>query len=462
MTLMITRTTRRTAIATLLFFGGQLSGPAAWAQAPSPPAAGAPSRRRTGAPATPATPTVVGSPRRPRRRPEPPLAARGHRGRPDAHRLPAAGREVGRHAPPLPRGLLGRERGVARRALRRRLVLRAGRGGQGQPARRAHRLQGRQGRVPVGARPGRRVPEVPRAAPAPRRGEDLARPGPGRAGHHRGPEHRRRAAGGQERPAARHLQHGAGPARARGRQARVPPGRGVEPPAGRQHVGGHPGGQGERQALPAGARGVVRGEHPRRPLGPGRSGPGHARPRHADRGQEPAGEPPRRPRLRAEGGGRAGRAPERPRQHGAGRAGPDPGPAGLRAHRGNRPPPRPELVREHPARHDGPAPLPPPLRAVVPERVPAERPVGVRGARQASRRVRQDFRDAPAGRRARLRPGHAAGQGSAHRQQHSPDCRGRPEGHDLPGHLRRGAEVPARRGHVARLRAEHPRTRSSR
>ena len=37
MTLMITRTTRWTAIATLLFLGGQLTVPAAWAQAPSMP-----------------------------------------------------------------------------------------------------------------------------------------------------------------------------------------------------------------------------------------------------------------------------------------------------------------------------------------------------------------------------------------------------------------------------------------
>ena len=57
MTLVITRTTRRAAIATLLFFGGQLSGPAVWAQAPSAPAAGAPPKA-AGAPATPATPSV--------------------------------------------------------------------------------------------------------------------------------------------------------------------------------------------------------------------------------------------------------------------------------------------------------------------------------------------------------------------------------------------------------------------
>jgi len=56
MTLMITRTTRRTAVATLLFFGGQLSAPAAWAQAP-PKATGA-----AGAPTSPAPPATAGGP----------------------------------------------------------------------------------------------------------------------------------------------------------------------------------------------------------------------------------------------------------------------------------------------------------------------------------------------------------------------------------------------------------------
>ena len=51
MTLGITRTTRWAAIATLLAFGGELSLPAAWAQAPSMPASGAPA---TGAPSAPA------------------------------------------------------------------------------------------------------------------------------------------------------------------------------------------------------------------------------------------------------------------------------------------------------------------------------------------------------------------------------------------------------------------------
>ena len=40
MTLTITRTTRWTAIATLLFLGVELSLPAAWGQAPSMPASG--------------------------------------------------------------------------------------------------------------------------------------------------------------------------------------------------------------------------------------------------------------------------------------------------------------------------------------------------------------------------------------------------------------------------------------
>ena len=51
MTLVITRTARWTAIVTLLFFGGEVSAPAAWAQSPSMPASGAPA---TGAPGAPA------------------------------------------------------------------------------------------------------------------------------------------------------------------------------------------------------------------------------------------------------------------------------------------------------------------------------------------------------------------------------------------------------------------------
>ena len=104
--------------------------------------------------------------------------------------------------------------------------------------------------------------------------------------------------------------------------------------------------------------------------------------------EKPAGEPPRRPRRRGEGGGGARRGSRHPRQHGARRADPDARPARLRAHRGHRPPARRELVREHRARPGGPAPLRPPVRAVVPERVLDRRPLGVRRARQAPRRVR--------------------------------------------------------------------------
>jgi hypothetical protein len=60
---------RWTAIATLLFLGGQLTIPAAWAQAPSMPASGAPASKAAGAPsapaspaARPATPTTAGGP----------------------------------------------------------------------------------------------------------------------------------------------------------------------------------------------------------------------------------------------------------------------------------------------------------------------------------------------------------------------------------------------------------------
>src|SRR5262245_35778820 len=51
MTLGITRTTRWSAIVTLLAFAGELTLPAVWAQAPSMPASGAPS---TGTPSAPA------------------------------------------------------------------------------------------------------------------------------------------------------------------------------------------------------------------------------------------------------------------------------------------------------------------------------------------------------------------------------------------------------------------------
>ena len=74
MTLMITRTTRWTAIATLLFLGGQLTVPAAWAQAPSMPASGA---QAAGPPSAPASPAA---------RPATPTAAARTGGRPGGDR----------------------------------------------------------------------------------------------------------------------------------------------------------------------------------------------------------------------------------------------------------------------------------------------------------------------------------------------------------------------------------------
>jgi hypothetical protein len=69
MILTITRTTRWTAIATLLSLSGQLTVPAAWAQSPSMPASGAPASKAAGPPsapaspaARPATPTTTGAP----------------------------------------------------------------------------------------------------------------------------------------------------------------------------------------------------------------------------------------------------------------------------------------------------------------------------------------------------------------------------------------------------------------
>ena len=55
MTLMMTETTRWTALATLLFLGAHLSAPIAWAQAPSMPASGAKA-------AGPAAPPAAGAP----------------------------------------------------------------------------------------------------------------------------------------------------------------------------------------------------------------------------------------------------------------------------------------------------------------------------------------------------------------------------------------------------------------
>src|SRR5262245_39237718 len=58
MTLKITRTTRWTAIATLLFLSVELSLPAAWGQAPSMPASGAPASKAAGTPTAPAAPAA--------------------------------------------------------------------------------------------------------------------------------------------------------------------------------------------------------------------------------------------------------------------------------------------------------------------------------------------------------------------------------------------------------------------
>lgn len=66
MTLKVTRATRWSAIATLLFLGVQLSLPAAWAQAPSMPASGAPASKAAGAPGAPAAPPSAGAPAAPK------------------------------------------------------------------------------------------------------------------------------------------------------------------------------------------------------------------------------------------------------------------------------------------------------------------------------------------------------------------------------------------------------------
>ena len=80
MTLTITRTTRWTAIATLLFLGVELSLPAAWGQAPSMPASGAPASKAAGPPSAPAAPVrpappPTAAPVNPARPAPPPAAA---------------------------------------------------------------------------------------------------------------------------------------------------------------------------------------------------------------------------------------------------------------------------------------------------------------------------------------------------------------------------------------------------
>ena len=267
MTLMSTWTTRWTTIVTLLFFGGQLFVPAAWAQSPSMPASGAPATGAAGAPASPAA--------RPPATPTP---------KPTPAGAPAASRE-GTGNTPWPREATegGRTFTVYQPQIEKwdgiRLHARAAVSVESQASPlqhfgvvwfsaradvdKANRLVALADfkvdkfTFPVGARPGRRVPEGARAAAAPGSEPDLARPDPGGAGHHRGPAGRGRlASAGQERSAARHPQHGPGPPGARGRQARPPSGRRLEhePASGRKLVGPRPRRPEERQALPAGGR----------------------------------------------------------------------------------------------------------------------------------------------------------------------------------------------------------------
>ena len=85
---------------------------------------------------------------------------------------------------------------------------------------------------------------------------------------------------------------------------------------------------------------------------------------------------------------------------------------------------------------------------MVPQRVPDGRPVGIRGARHASCGVRQHPRDAPAGAvlasvPVRRRPRRLSSTTASPRPPRS-TWHG-----DFPGHLRRGAELAAGRGHVA-------------
>ena len=161
MTLMITRTTRWTAIATLLFLGVSCRSPR---RGRRPPRCPRPARRRRRPPGSPSAPAA------PAPRPAPPPAAAPAAAQPGATNAPwprestEGGQTYTVYQPQIEkwdgtrlhaRAAVSVENAASPlRALRRRLVLGARRGGQGQPARRARRLPDRQAHVPLGARSG--------------------------------------------------------------------------------------------------------------------------------------------------------------------------------------------------------------------------------------------------------------------------------------------------------------------
>jgi hypothetical protein len=289
MTLMMTSTTPWTAVATLLFLGGYLSVPAAWAQSPSMPASGAKGAGPASAPASPAprppAPAAAGALSATREgtgnTPWPREATEGGRAftvyqpqieKWDGVRLHArAAVSVESAASPL------QHFGVVWFSARTRST-----GSSPSPTSGSTRSRSR--RSPIGPPTTRRCsssvcPERCRGSRSTGSRRRSPSPKPSAAGGH-GPA-------GQERPAARHLQHDAGPSGPRGREARPPSGRRPEhePSSGRQLVGAHPGRPEGRQTLPAGGGTVVRGRHPRRAVGRGRAPERRARRRHAERGE---------------------------------------------------------------------------------------------------------------------------------------------------------------------------------
>ena len=226
----ITWTTRWTAIATLLFFGGQLSGPAAWAQAPSMPSA--PARRLPALRALPprrlGDADAGGAPAASRgdgERPWPREATEGDRTftvyqpqieKWDGMRLHArAAVSVESAASPLQHfGVVWFSARADVDKVNRLVALADFRVDKvafpSEPDRAAEYQKVLERRLPRRCR-GSRSTGSRRRSPSPRPS--------GAAG---------RDPAGQERPAARHLQHDAGPSGPRGREARPPSGRGLD------------------------------------------------------------------------------------------------------------------------------------------------------------------------------------------------------------------------------------------